>query len=126
MKYFTDNILQLTEPLVTDPCTPNPCGPNSICRADGTTAHCSCRPAMRNDPPACKPQCRINSDCAQHQACRNQRCVDPCPGVCGAHATCHVRLHVPICTCPPRFTGDPFVRCLPGKLQHYCYEYTMF
>jgi hypothetical protein len=44
-------------------------------------------------------------------ACRNQKCQDPCPGVCGVEAVCSVNNHVPICTCPEGTTGDAFRYC---------------
>lgn len=105
-----------TEPSISDPCTPNPCGPNSICRAEGIVAHCSCRPPMFEDPPSCRPECRVDSECPPNRACRNNRCRDPCPGSCGASAICHIRSHSPICACPANYVGDPFIHCLPGIL----------
>lgn len=105
----------LTESVISDPCVPNPCGSNTICRAAGTVAHCSCRPPMSQDPPSCKPECRADGECPLDRACRNSKCRDPCPGACGAHALCQVRQHSAICTCPPKYVGDPFVRCTPGK-----------
>lgn len=53
-----------------------------------------------------------SSECPLIQACNNQKCIDPCPGTCGIGAICHVVNHNPVCSCPDRFTGDPFVRCL--------------
>lgn len=106
--------IKITEPTVSDPCIPNPCGPDSICRADGTVAHCSCRPPMQADPPSCRPECRSDSECPPDRACRNNKCRDPCPGACGTHAICRTRMHAPICSCPPHYVGDPFTRCLPG------------
>jgi hypothetical protein len=37
--------------------------------------------------------------------------VDPCPGVCGSHASCRTTRHQPDCTCDPGYTGDPFRFC---------------
>lgn len=102
---------------VSDPCTPNPCGPNSVCRASGTVAHCSCRRPLMAEP-ACRPECRGDSECPPHLACRNEKCRDPCPGACGQRALCRTVMHSPICTCPQNYIGDPFVRCLPGKNLH--------
>ena len=64
-------------------------------------------------PPACRPECVVNSDCGRNEACGNQKCRNPCPGTCGVGARCEVVNHNPICSCPPRYTGDPFVRCRP-------------
>jgi hypothetical protein len=32
-------------------------------------------------------------------------------GRCAPGATCQVRNHSPICSCPPQYSGDPFYRC---------------
>lgn len=68
-------------------------------------------PGYIGSPPTCRPECVVNSDCLQKASCLNQKCKDPCPGTCGIGATCTVVNHQPICRCPPRYTGDPFVRC---------------
>lgn len=70
-------------------------------------------PGYIGSPPTCRPECTVNSDCLQNEACSNQKCRDPCPGTCGIAAKCSVVNHNPICSCPVRFTGDPFVRCQP-------------
>lgn len=102
----------------TEPCSPNPCGPNSVCRAQGSVAHCSCRPPMYDEPPSCRPECHSSADCPAALACRAGKCRDPCPGACGAHAICRTTMHSPICTCPPGYAGDPFIRCRPGMSIH--------
>lgn len=96
-----------------NPCQPSPCGPNSQCREINGQAVCSCIVGYIGSPPTCHPECVVNSDCPQNQACTNQKCRDPCPGTCGISAQCSVINHNPICSCPPRYTGDPFVRCQP-------------
>lgn len=74
---------------------------------------CSCLPTFIGEPPACKPECVINSECDSSKACINQKCVNPCEGVCGQKAECRVFNHNPICTCLSGLTGDPFTRCYP-------------
>lgn len=59
----------------------------------------------------CHPECTISSDCSRDKACVNNKCVDPCPGVCGYSSICHTVNHSPICSCPPQTVGDPFVEC---------------
>lgn len=59
----------------------------------------------------CRPQCVANSDCPSHFACLNNKCKDPCPGVCGQSAECHVSNHAPQCTCMNGFVGNPFSGC---------------
>lgn len=95
-----------------NPCQPSPCGPNSNCREVNEQAVCSCRSEFEGAPPNCRPQCTSSSECASNRACINQKCVDPCPGVCGQQAICEVRNHSPICRCPTAMIGDPFVRCV--------------
>lgn len=95
----------------TNPCTPSPCGPYSICRVANDRAVCSCSPGYRGTPPSCRPECLVSSECEPHLACIDQKCSDPCRGVCGLNALCQVTNHNPICSCPERHTGDPFVHC---------------
>lgn len=98
-------------PPETRPCNPNPCGPNSICRESNGHAVCTCAPEFLGSPPLCRPECTLSSDCRPNEACTNQKCKDPCPGTCGIRARCVVVNHNPVCSCPERHTGDPFVRC---------------
>lgn len=94
-----------------DPCYPNPCGSNAICSGQGI---CSCLSDYQGDPyRACKPECVLNSECPTHKACLNQKCRDPCPGVCATNAICEVHNHVPMCHCPEQMTGNAFVLCQP-------------
>ena len=41
------------------------------------------------------------------QACRNEKCVDPCD--CAANADCSARNHRGYCTCIPGYIGDPYI-----------------
>lgn len=97
----------------TNPCVPSPCGSNANCRVQGSTAICECAPGYFGNPFAggCRPECSVNSDCAQNKACVNLKCVDPCPGTCGYQSVCHVHNHSPICSCPKDMIGDPFTGC---------------
>lgn len=100
-----------TAPLATKPCSPSPCGPNSICREVNDQAVCTCAPGYLGSPPMCRPECIGSSDCPRNQACTNQRCINPCLGTCGLQAKCEVINHNPICSCPERYSGNPFTRC---------------
>lgn len=105
----------------TNPCSPSPCGPNSVCRVINEQAVCSCLPGYFGSPPTCKPECTTTSDCALNKACINQKCIDPCPGTCGIAANCQVVSHNPICSCPPKYTGDPFIKCqIISKHNYHC------
>jgi len=105
--------LYIIEILPQNPCNPSPCGPNSQCREINNQAVCSCVPGYIGSPPSCRPECVLSSDCALNRACLNQKCLDPCPGTCGIGAQCLVVNHNPICSCPFRQTGNPFVQCIP-------------
>lgn len=102
----------LVEP-ARNPCQPNPCGPNSKCIEINEQPVCSCLPQYIGTPPGCRPECTVSSECAFNKACIDQKCSDPCQGVCGIKASCQVINHSPVCTCRPGHTGDPFTRCIP-------------
>jgi hypothetical protein len=106
-----------------NPCVPSPCGSNAECRERNGAGACYCLTGFFGDPyTACKRECEINSDCPAVKACVTNKCVDPCPGTCGQDARCEVINHVPTCTCPQGYTGDPFYSCrvIPkiGKLDN--------
>lgn len=112
------NFYYLPEPIQDpimhqNPCVPSPCGSYSECRDVNNLPACSCAPSYIGSPPNCRPECTINSDCPSNQACLNEKCQDPCPGLCGLSARCSVLNHVPSCTCVEGFSGDPFVNCYP-------------
>lgn len=91
-----------------DLCNPSPCGANANC-ANGI---CSCIPGYGGDPyHGCRPECVLNSECPRDKACIRSKCVDPCPGTCGQAALCDVINHIPMCSCPPGYTGNAFVSC---------------
>lgn len=97
---------------IPEPCNPSPCGPYSVCKVINQHAVCSCQANYIGAPPACRPECMVSADCPQDKACISTKCEDPCSGVCGLNARCHVVNHNPICSCPIGFNGDPFIRCL--------------
>ncbi len=95
----------------TNPCVPSPCGPNAECRNTNGIPSCSCLSQFIGQPPNCRPECSINSECPSNKACIKQTCRDPCPGSCGLNAACYVSNHIPICTCNENYIGDPFNEC---------------
>lgn len=100
-----------------NPCAGDPCGPNAICREVNGQPVCTCLPGYVDNPPRCRPECVVHAECPPLLACINNRCNDPCRGICGVQATCVVVNHNPICSCRQGFTGDPFIRCtlIPEK-----------
>lgn len=97
------------EPTVVDPCASSPCGPNTQCN-DGV---CTCLVEYQGDPyVGCRPECVLNTDCPQNRACVRNKCVNPCPGICGRNAECLVYNHIPMCTCPSGMIGNAFVQCI--------------
>lgn len=99
----------------TRPCSPSPCGPNAECRERNGAGACFCHTGYEGNPydidRGCRRECETNVDCNDRLACVKFKCVDPCVGICGGFAICHVDNHVPTCTCPDGFTGDPFFQC---------------
>lgn len=82
---------------------------------------CKCVPPFIGNPymDGCEAECIVNHDCDNHLACFNQHCRDPCPGVCGSNAKCEVVEHVPVCSCLPGYTGDPFGSCKVEKPREF-------
>lgn len=116
-------IVAVTTP--QNPCIPSPCGPNSQCRVIGNTPACSCLPNYIGRAPNCRPECTISAECPSNKACQREKCVDPCPGSCGANTECSVINHSPVCSCQVGFTGDPFGGCssVPSKkktIEEFC------
>lgn len=99
------------EPEVTA-CQTSPCGINAVCKERNNAGSCSCLPEYYGDPYIeCRPECVMNSDCPKTKSCFNQKCVDPCIGVCSSNAECFVVNHSPLCTCLSGYTGNPSVGC---------------
>lgn len=101
----------------TNPCVPSPCGPNSVCQNAGTVPSCACLSNYIGSPPNCRPECTINAECTSNLACIKEKCQDPCSGSCGVNANCNVLNHIPICTCPEGYSGDPFRYCHAQPVQ---------
>ncbi|XP_046667119.1 asialoglycoprotein receptor 2-like [Homalodisca vitripennis] len=104
-----------------DPCL-EACNGNTVCQVRNHVPYCACKPGFSGDPfSGCdqrrvtlEPQCETNDDCPQYRACINRKCEDPCYDVCrGNTTTCHVRNHIPYCTCRKGFSGDPSIACKP-------------
>lgn len=90
-------------------CNGKTCGPHSQLQAD-----CSCSKCLLNtvgQPPNCKPQCIVNSDCLSHQSCHENKCIDPCIDACGENTDCKTIRNKPVCSCKTGAKGDPYVKC---------------
>jgi hypothetical protein len=88
------------------------CGANAVCKKSNGMTICVCRQQYYGNPYlSCRPECVINTDCGQTLACINNKCVNPCLGVCGVNAQCQVVNHFPVCFCQQDYSGDPFVSC---------------
>lgn len=90
---------------------PSPCGPNADCQVRNESFACSCQSNYIGVPPNCRPECTINPECPPHLACMQQRCRNPCNGVCGINAQCSVVNHNAVCSCYDNYQGDPFSLC---------------
>lgn len=104
------------------PCNPSPCGANAVCKERNNAGSCSCLPEYNGDPYVeCRPECVMNDDCDRNKACVNQKCVDPCIGICGSNADCFVANHSPYCTCLTAYTGNPLVGCyeIPKRMYSF-------
>lgn len=100
------------EPEIVDPCNPSPCGINAECNVRNNAGSCTCLPEYFGDPYVeCRPECVLNTDCPKTQACLNNKCKDPCIGICGLNAECYVSNHSPMCSCITGFVGNPSVAC---------------
>lgn len=110
-------IVERDEPPPTyNPCEPSPCGANAQC----DNAICTCIKEYLGDPyVGCRPECTLNTECSPTKACINNKCIDPCIGTCGSEALCDVSNHVPSCSCPQGYSGDPFVACRRAPVIEY-------
>ena len=71
-----------------------------------------------NAIPTRSSQCRIDSDCEDHELCQGMVCINGCTNVhCGYRAQCITMLHHPLCTCMQGHEGNPLTECLPGTRQ---------
>jgi len=102
---------------IIQPCSPSPCGANAVCRQEGNVGSCQCLPEYYGNPyEICRPECVTNNDCPAHKSCQQNKCRDPCPGVCALNALCRVINHLPTCHCHNGFVGDPYRYCqIPEK-----------
>ena len=68
------------------------------------------------------PECTVHPDCRITEQCHQGSCVEACRLItCGTNALCNSFNHDAECSCPPGYTGNPLVACIPSKLSiHHC------
>ena len=105
-----------------NPCdVPSACGINATCRPRAHQAACACPQHYTGDPSIeCSPQCTSDGDCSLNKTCVNYKCVDPCENACGYNSKCDVIKHVPTCSCPADYTGNPQHHCRKYDPRKYC------
>lgn len=107
-----------------DLCEPNPCGTRATCtpghdQAGNDRPVCTCPHGFIGDAlVSCTPgECTQPNHCRSTETCYRNRCVNACrhdgKSVCGVDANCRVRNtpHVPVCSCPVGFQGNPLTAC---------------
>ncbi|XP_038121204.1 neurogenic locus notch homolog protein 3 isoform X1 [Culex quinquefasciatus] len=101
-----------------DLCNPNPCGTNAVCtpgydRTNRERPVCTCPAGYTGNALSncVRGECQSDNECADHKACINYQCVDPCSGQCGTGAQCQAKRHLAVCTCPAGTQGDALVSC---------------
>ncbi|XP_053617347.1 neurogenic locus notch homolog protein 1-like isoform X2 [Plodia interpunctella] len=104
-------------------CGPHTCGVGAHCIHGIVRPVCACLAGYSGDPlsQCVKIECLENSECRSHQVCVNQHCVNPCEGTCGINANCDVRNHIPVCSCPAGYTGNPFSSCRVADPEEACH-----
>jgi hypothetical protein len=94
-------------------CDTSPCGFNAECFERNGVGSCQCIKEHFGDPyVGCRPECVASSECLLNQACVNNKCINPCLGVCGVNSECKVINHVPSCNCIQGYQGNAFDTCV--------------
>ena len=76
----------------------------------------ACEAVTTHEISAPRPECTTDSECPDHLACIQEKCLDPCTTLaCGINAQCSVKRHRAICTCRRGFVGDPNTVCKERK-----------
>ncbi|KAI5719789.1 hypothetical protein M8J76_014878 [Diaphorina citri] len=112
-----------------DECLTRPCHKSASCINTPGSFRCVCKPNTVGDPylnPGCVPAlgCSRASDCNATLSCIHRRCLDPCTvpeNQCGPNALCDVTDHIPTCTCPEGYLGDPLnmdIGCFRVECSH--------
>lgn len=97
-----------------NPCSvQKPCPPKKECSVVNHQPVCICEEG-------CHPSvtiCLNDKGCPSSQACMHYQCTNPCEShVCPGDSPCYVEDHQPLCKfCPPGYTVEENLGCVPGK-----------
>ena len=97
-------------------CQENPCHRTAACRNTIGSFNCACTAGLIGDPytVGCRRpgDCSTDNQCPASSVCYRNRCRNPCDTTtCGSGAICSVVGRTPVCSCPPRSTGDAKKQC---------------
>ena len=98
-------------------CLDNPCHRTAICRNSVGGYTCTCISGLIGDPysTGCRRpgECTSDNQCPTSSVCHENKCKNPCDITqCGSRAVCNVVGRSPVCSCPPRSSGDPTKQCV--------------
>lgn len=52
--------------------------------------------------------CNKDAECPDSMRCVGRTCLNLCPSACGTNSVCRMTNHLPVCSCPPGYRGNPY------------------
>lgn len=52
--------------------------------------------------------CNKDTECPDSMRCVGRTCLNLCPSACGTNSVCRMTNHLPVCSCPPGYRGNPY------------------
>lgn len=52
--------------------------------------------------------CNKDAECPDSMRCVGRTCLNLCPSACGTNSVCRMFNHLPVCSCPPGYSGNPY------------------